>query len=39
MVVIYGYLERGNDKVSKFHMDNSSVFEKKHLPILSVTLN
>ena len=27
MVVIYGYLERDNDKVSKFHMNNSSFFE------------
>ena len=23
MVVIYGYLERDNDKVLKFHMNNS----------------
>ena len=28
MVVIYGYLERGNDKVFKFDMNNSCFFKK-----------
>ena len=27
MIIIYGYLERDNDKVFKFHMNNSSVLE------------
>ena len=27
MVVICGYLERDNDKVFKFHMNNSPFFE------------
>ena len=27
MVVIYGYLERDDDKFFKFYMNNSSVFE------------
>ena len=27
MVVIYGYLERENDRVFKFHMNNSSFSE------------
>ena len=27
MVVIYGYLERDNDKVFKFHTNNPSFFE------------
>ena len=28
MVVIYGYLERDNDKVFKFHLRNSSFFKQ-----------
>ena len=28
MVLIYGYLEKSNGKVLKFHMNNSSYFEK-----------
>ena len=31
MVVIYGYLERDNDKVLKFHMNNSSFFKQAPL--------
>ena len=27
MIVIYGYLERDNGKVFKFHVNNFSVFE------------
>ena len=38
MVVIYGYLERDNDKVSKFHMNNSSFLRNRRLPILNNAL-
>ena len=39
MVVIYVYLERDNDKFSKFHMNNSSSFLNKHLPLVSAALS
>ena len=36
MVVIYVYLEKDNEK---FHMNNSSSFLNKHLPLVSATLS
>ena len=43
MVVIYCYLRKDNDKVLKFHMNDSSYFKiifwSKHVPILSLKLN
>ena len=44
MVVIYSYLEKDNDEVLKFHLNNSSFFEtsttsyKLHPPINAVPL-
>ena len=38
MVYIYGYLERDNDKVSKFHKNNFFLLWNKRLPFLSTEL-
>ena len=38
MTVIYGYLERDNDKVFKLHMNNSSFFWNERLPLLRAAL-
>ena len=37
MTVIYCCLEKENFEALKFHMNNFSDFEKKHLPFLSAT--
>ena len=34
MVVIYGYLEKDNDKVFKLHMKNSTFFLNKRVRLL-----